>query len=199
MNARDEILTRVRERLPTAATTGAVTGKWTVYPHPRAQFAAVLASVGGRCLEFAEAAEAHADLCQLPSYAAAARRCSTVPGVGESNFDLADVDDPHALADVDFAVLPGELAVAENGAVWVDTDCIRERTLYFLAQHLAIVAPRAAVVNNLHEAYHRLEVGSKRFGTFVSGPSKTADIEQSLVIGAHGARSLTVYLLGSES
>jgi L-lactate dehydrogenase complex protein LldG len=36
---------------------------------------------------------------------------------------------------------------------------------------------------------------SDGFATFIAGPSKTADIEQSLVLGAHGPRSLTVFLL----
>jgi L-lactate dehydrogenase complex protein LldG len=60
---------------------------------------------------------------------------------------------------------------------------------------MALVVPAAAVVHNMHEAYGRIEVGRHRFAGFISGPSKTADIEQSLVIGAHGARSLTVYLV----
>lgn len=169
----------------------------TVYPQPRAQFATVLTAVGGRCVEAANAADAHADLLTLSSYTSAGQRISLVPGVGESNVDLAILTDPHALAEVDFAVLPGELAVAENGAVWVSADSVLERTLYFLAQHLALVVPADNVVSNLHEAYRRLDIARCRFGTFISGPSKTADIEQSLVIGAHGARSLTVYLLGA--
>ena len=74
-------------------------------------------------------------------------------------------------------------------------DNIRQRTIYFIAQHLALVVPRSEVVSNMHQAYQRLRFDDNAFGCFVSGPSKTADIEQSLVIGAHGARSLTVFLV----
>ncbi|MEZ6068541.1 MAG: LUD domain-containing protein [Planctomycetaceae bacterium] len=75
------------------------------------------------------------------------------------------------------------------------TDDLIVRTLYFISQHIAIVVPAAAIVSNMHQAYDRVDVTRHRFGTFLSGPSKTADIEQSLVIGAHGARSLTCFLV----
>jgi L-lactate dehydrogenase complex protein LldG len=85
--------------------------------------------------------------------------------------------------------------VAENGAVWVNDVAITHRVLYFLPQHLALVVPAAKLVHNLHDAYAQLPIGQTPFGSFISGPSKTADIEQALVIGAHGARSLTVFLV----
>jgi L-lactate dehydrogenase complex protein LldG len=48
----------------------------------------------------------------------------------------------------------------------------------------------------MHEAYARIEMDPKyNFGTFISGPSKTADIEQALVMGAQAARGVTVVLL----
>jgi L-lactate dehydrogenase complex protein LldG len=60
-----------------------------------------------------------------------------------------------------------------------------------------VVVEVAAIVPDLHAAYARLDLaGRPRWGLFLAGPSKTADIEQSLVIGAHGARSLTVLLVG---
>jgi L-lactate dehydrogenase complex protein LldG len=99
----------------------------------------------------------------------------------------------------DFVVLAGELAVAENGAVWVSGAGVSHRVLYFLSQHLALVVPASTVVHNMHEAYARLKIGQSPFGTFISGPSKTADIEQALVIGAHGARSLTVFLVEQDA
>jgi L-lactate dehydrogenase complex protein LldG len=47
----------------------------------------------------------------------------------------------------------------------------------------------------MHQAYERIGNQEYGFGTFIAGPSKTADIEQSLVLGAHGARGLTVFLM----
>jgi L-lactate dehydrogenase complex protein LldG len=140
-------------------------------------------------------AAAHEHLQGVTEYAAASQRCTLVPGIGETTFPLESITDPHDLEDVDFAVMPGALAVAENAAVWVNASSSVPRVLYFLIQHLALVVPAANVVSNLHEAYARLDVAATPFGCWISGPSKTADIEQSLVKGAHGSRTLVVFLV----
>jgi len=68
--------------------------------------------------------------------------------------------------------------------------------IYFLCQHLAFVVRAENVLHNLHQAYERLDFEQPAFGVFIAGPSKTADVEQSLVIGAHGPRSHTVFVVG---
>jgi L-lactate dehydrogenase complex protein LldG len=104
--------------------------------------------------------------------------------------------DPHTLDTVDLAILPAHFAVAENGACWLTEAQMLERALPFITQHLALVLPRTAIVATMHQAYDRIAaLDSYGFATFIAGPSKTADIEQSLVLGAHGPRSLTVFLL----
>jgi L-lactate dehydrogenase complex protein LldG len=195
--SRDKILAKVRSALPQSAPLPDVLspGRWQTFENPTQRFQEVVASVGGQVVCLPTVAEAARHLESLAVWNTAAVRCSVIPGLGESSFDLATVTDPHTLENVDFAVLRGHLAVAENGAVWVRDDTLRHRVLYFIPQHMALAVPASAVVHNMHEAYGRIEVGRHRFAGFISGPSKTADIEQSLVIGAHGARSLTVYLI----
>ena len=90
-------------------------------------------------------------------------------------------------------VVPGRVAVAENGAVYVDAADLVARTDIVRAEHLVLVVPATALVPTMHEAVRRIPRGSA-CGWFLSGPSKTADIEQSLVVGAQGARTLHVIL-----
>jgi L-lactate dehydrogenase complex protein LldG len=176
---------------------------WTRYADRRQQFASVIESVGGLVVAVRDVAELNEQLGMLPACAEARNILSLVPGVGQSNVDLAGVGAPHDLADVDVAILPGQFAVAENGAVWVTDEGLPHRVVFFLAQHLVLVVPAGEIVDTMHAAYDRLagDGGGQsafvepRFGAFISGPSKTADIEQSLVIGAHGPRSVTVFLL----
>ena len=198
MDSKRQILEAIRRQAVPAAELPEMDGEWLVFENPRRQFAEVLSSVGGACVRVRDLEQLNRELKELPSYACALQICSSVPGAGAPNVDPGQITDPHALESVDFAVLPGEFGVAENGAVWVTDKGLPHRVLYFIVQHLALVIPADQIVHNMHEAYARLSLGSAGFGAFISGPSKTADIEQSLVIGAHGPRSLTVFLLGAE-
>ncbi len=90
-------------------------------------------------------------------------------------------------------VVPGRFAVAENGAVYVDAADLASRTDIVRSEHLVLRVPANRLVPTMHEAV-RLMPADSACGWFLSGPSKTADIEQALVIGAQGARTLHVLL-----
>jgi L-lactate dehydrogenase complex protein LldG len=195
MASRDDILRAVRARPVPPAELPDLQGPWICYADRCRQFASVLESVGGRCVFVADASELNRELEKVEAYTAAKKIVSLVPCAGRPNVDLVAIADPHQLEDVDFALLPGQFGVAENGAVWVTDAGLKHRVVYFLVQHLALVVPSESIVDNMHQAYERLSFSGAGFGAFISGPSKTADIEQSLVIGAHGPRSLTVFVL----
>ncbi len=123
------------------------------------------------------------------------RVVTTLPSLAD-HFELYSSDaDPHTFADVELAVMGAHLAVAENGTVWVTDDVMGQRVIPFICQHLAVVIDASTIVPTMHEAYKKIGAGDYGFGTFIGGPSKTADIEQSLVLGAHGPISMTVFIL----
>ena len=204
MTSKESILNSIRGHLPAAAQLPDLGSAWTTYADRLPQFIDVLTAVGGQASVVADKTQLNEQLSATPVYSAAQKIVSLVPGVGTSSVDLTAVDTPHELSDVDIAVLPGEFAIAENAAVWVTDQRVPLRVIYFLCQHLVLVVPAHEIVDHMHAAYQRLAVAGPGgqsiftqplFGAFISGPSKTADIEQSLVIGAHGPRSLTVFLL----
>lgn len=107
-------------------------------------------------------------------------------------------DTPHGLADAELFVCEAALGVAENGAVWLPLSRLGERAAPFIAARVVVVLDRAAIVPDMHAAYERVDVAAEAFGVFMAGPSKTADIEQSLVVGAHGPKEFTVVLVGAD-
>ena len=120
---------------------------------------------------------------------------SNLPDTGSFNtIKLAELQKPHDLEDLDILILESNLAVAENGSIWVSDSEIPVRVLPFITKHLMLVISKKDIVPYMHQAYKKLANIDAGFGVFIAGPSKTADIEQSLVIGAHGALSLTVFL-----
>ncbi|MDQ6471667.1 LUD domain-containing protein [Flavobacterium sp. LHD-80] len=105
-------------------------------------------------------------------------------------------DDPHSLKNVELTVIKAHFGVAENSSLWVTDDILGQRVSPFIAQYLAIIVNKENIYPTMHQAYEKIGNQDYGFGTFIAGPSKTADIEQSLVLGAHGARGLIVFLLG---
>lgn len=193
MSSKSDILAKIRKNLPQAIELPDLEGDWIQYDDPIEQFRTVLEGVGGKLHIIQSVTEIPEILGELVSEDRLVASC--VPGVLEDRFDFAPIDDPHQLEDIDFAILPGKLAVAENAAIWVDADNVPYRVTYFLSQHISLVVPKSQVVNNMHQAYEKISPSDRSFGCFISGPSKTADIEQSLVKGAHGARTLHVFFV----
>jgi L-lactate dehydrogenase complex protein LldG len=113
---------------------------------------------------------------------------------GVSSTVSAD-EDLHALETLDVLVCETSLGVAENGAVWISSGDPVLRAALFLAASVVIVVAEEQLVDDLHQAYERLDVRAHPYGAFIAGPSKTADIEQALVIGAHGPKELTLVLV----
>lgn len=198
MSSKQAILNAIRSHRVPEAALPALEHAWIRYEEPLRQFQTLVEAVGGRFVLLPNVDQLQASLMSQPTFATANKIISAVEGV-VSTVDINAIEDPHALESIDWAVLPGLLGVAENGAVWVTDEAVRHRALYFIVQHLALVLPARQIVHNLHEAYARLAVAGSSLGAFISGPSKTADIEQSLVIGAHGPRSLTVFCVGESA
>lgn len=195
MSARREILDKLKRQVLNPVPLPEVAeGSWVRYADPLQQFSDMVAFVGGTCSRVRQVSEIASKLESFQEWQTAQRIFSKVPGVA-GNVDLTAVDDPHDLENLDFVIYPGEFAVAENGAIWLTDRELRHRVVFFITQFLVLVVRSDQIVQTMHEAYLRAQVPQPGFGLFLSGPSKTADIEQSLVIGAHGCRELQVYLI----
>lgn len=120
---------------------------------------------------------------------------SNIPALESLKPFTKPVNEPQDYDSLDVAVLQAEFGVGENGAVWITDQAVDHRSVLFLPQHLVLVIPENSIVPNMFHAYQLISSSRPRFGCFISGPSKTADIEQTLVLGAHGARSLHVILI----
>lgn len=197
MNAREQILSALRAQAVAPEPLPSLEGAWIRYADRTEQFSLAVAQAAGKVVVLpAGVAPARAVReLQLGATGVSVEQapvvCSFVPAVPGNS---AMAREPHAYADVDVLIVEGSFGVAENGAVWLADAATPVRSAAFLAEHVIVLLRRDAVVDTLHEAYVRLGTDLGRHGCFVSGPSKTADIEQALVVGAHGPRSLTIVL-----
>lgn len=119
---------------------------------------------------------------------------------------LADIEWPPELAierraakaDDAVSVTGAFCAVAETGTVVLLSGPASPTTLNFLPEDHIVVFPTIRIVRHIEDAWARLRAEHEsvpRVVNFVTGPSRTADVEQTLQVGAHGPRRLHVILV----
>ncbi|MBF4466449.1 LUD domain-containing protein [Flavobacterium sp. LC2016-12] len=153
----------------------------------------VLKNIGGNPIEVVDYNEVLTYIKN--NYPLEKRIITTLPELSEIALLGWTNDDPHSLKDVELTIIKADFGVAENSALWVTDAILGQRVAPFITQYLAIIVNKKDLIPTMHQAYDRIGNQEYGFGTFIAGPSKTADIEQSLVLGAHGARGLVVFLM----
>lgn len=195
MSNKEDILKRYRENvkvkydMPSLDDIKAIT-----YPDPLVQFIKMSESVGGQVIEVDSGRDINKLIKDL--YPDAKEIASNLPEITIATRNPDTVGRARDLNGTDVGVIRGMFGVAENGCIWIPQQ-MKEKAVCFISENLVILMPKSEIVNNMHEAYKRIEFDKEHdgYGTFISGPSKTADIAQVLVMGAQAARSVTVLLM----
>ena len=195
MSNKDDILKKyranVREKydMPDLSDIKAIT-----YPDPLVQFITMTESVGGHVIEVKKGQDVNKLVKDL--FPDAKEIASNLPEITIATRNPDEVGRARDLNGTDVGIIRGKFGVAENACVWIP-QTMKEKAVCFISENLVILLPKSQIVNNMHEAYKRIEFDKTYdgYGTFISGPSKTADIAQVLVMGAQAARSATILLL----
>ena len=198
MSTRDEILATLRRNtretydMPDLSRLKPIT-----YADPVEEFKTkTTTTAGARLIEMHDGDDLNSLVRQ--AYPDARIIASNLPGV-TADLNPDTVAEAQELEKVDVGVVEGRIGVAENACIWIP-QTMKEKAVCFASEQLVVVLSRKCIVNNMHEAYQRIAESGEyfqqyKFGTFISGPSKTADIESALVYGAQAARGLTVILV----
>jgi L-lactate dehydrogenase complex protein LldG len=193
MSSKEDILkkyranVRVKFDMPDLSDIKAVT-----YPDPLLQFMNMTKNVGGNAIEVEKGRDINELIREL--YPDANEIASNLPEITIATRNPDEVGRAHDLNGTDVGIIRGMFGVAENACVWIPQQ-MKEKAVCFISENLVILLDKKQIVNNMHEAYRRIEFNDYGYGTFISGPSKTADIAQVLVMGAQAARSATVLLI----
>lgn len=158
------------------------------------KFTTVSEAIGSKVVAVSDYDEIKAFIAS--NYASADRIMSPLAefaDIAENDFSLSI--DPHTFENIDLAILKPHFAVAENGSCWLTEELMGQRVVPFICQYLALIVNQDEIVATMHQAYEKISSTDYGYGAFIAGPSKTADIEQSLVLGAHGPRSMTIFLI----
>ena len=193
MSSKEDILKKYRANIreqydmPDLSDIQAIT-----YPDPLLQFMNMTKSVGGNAIEVENGRDVNELIREL--FPDAKEIASNLPEITIATRNPDEVGRARDLNGTDVGIIRGEFGVAENACVWIPQQ-MKEKAVMFIVENLVILLAKSQIVNNMHEAYKRINFNDYGYGTFISGPSKTADIAQVLVMGAQAARSATVLLL----
>ena len=192
--SREKILNAIRQNKPAVLQLPAIDlTQFSSAANLQEDFIQNLEAIGGKVVWVKEKKEAVSVIASL--FPLAKMIVSLVAEVDISTIDPKVIVSAKELDELDVAVIDAQFGVAENGAVWVSDKDLGNCVIPFIAAHMVVVLNQKNILENMHEAYRRLAGFDDGYGVFIAGPSKTADIEQSLVIGAQGPLSLTLILI----
>ena len=190
-SSREKILALVKANLPEAVPRPELNYVKQTFEDPVTRFCELVESVGG----MTKIISSDENLQKFSKISENDKVISSISVIPDQNIERDSIKTAHDMKDIDYCCFNVELAVAENGAFLTHCEDFDFRSVYFLAQHLIVTVKASDIKHNMHEAYEAFgKMKRGDFTVFISGPSKTADIEQCLVIGAHGARSLQVFI-----
>ena len=189
---KEDLLAKIRANIHTTYDMPSFDDmKGVQYADPLKQFVEMSTTVGGKVVELEKGQDINEVIKNC--YPDAKVIASNLPEVTIANRNPDTVAEANDLNGTDVGVVRGVFGVAENGCIWIP-QTMKQKAVCFISEYLVILLDRRQIVNNMHEAYQRVEFNSYGYGCFISGPSKTADIAQALVMGAQAARGVTVVL-----
>lgn len=191
--SRNKILATVKQNQPANTSLPAIINHDQHYADVVHKFVEILGFIGGAVISVNDFEQIiniikgnFADAQRIVS------TCKELSSIAEVNTYIFD---PHELENVDLFITTSDLAVAENGAIWITDNQLSARVLPFITQQMAVVIKKENIVATMHDAYDVIADANYGYAAFIAGPSKTADIEQSLVLGAHGSKTMTVFIM----
>ena len=191
MGSKEDILVRLKKHAVDQVERPEMTFEPLTFFDLLVQFEKIMKAVGGNCVVLEKGQDVNEVIRNV--FPDAKSIASNLPEVTCATVNPDTLDDPRELNGTDVGVIRGDFGILENGMVWINQRT-RYKALFFISEALVILLDRNRLVNNMHEVYKQPAFDDFGYGCFISGPSKTADIEQALVIGAHGARAVTVIL-----
>ena len=214
-DARAEILARIRAALNLSSSVAVAPQERTAVVRSSAfddtiadelcsRFARELAAVGGEAIIVREdgidalAFVVAERVALLGHHAVAAQRdpfaqsaASQIPAVDLVDLTGASAD---ALEKADCAIIGAEWLIANTGSAVVHLTTYEDRMLPYLPPACIIVGRVSQLTSSLNGDALRADDGERGERVIVTGPSRTADIEKTVVLGAHGPGSLTVII-----
>jgi len=193
MSSRDRILAAVKQNQPTLSPLPDISIFKVSEAEIASKYVDIFTGIGGQVFRLSSLDEINEIV--LKHFDTGKRLVTTVQELSDIAEQISVDADPHSYDDVEVAIIKARFAVAENGAVWLTEDVMGQRIIPYICQHLAVVVAESSLVSTMHDAYSKIASEDYGYGGFIGGPSKTADIEQALVLGAHGPLSMTVFLI----
>lgn len=191
MEAKESILSKLRANVREVYEKPDLSFAKLTFPYPVDTFISTATTAAGAKVIRMQEGDDINDLIHQ-AYPEAKTIASNLPGIkADRNPDT--VATPQDLDGTDVSVVEGTVGCAENACVWIP-QTMKERAVCFICEYLVIILDHKNIVNNMHEAYAHIEMPELGFGTFISGPSKTADIEQALVYGAQSFCGVTIII-----